>query len=498
MKPIISPEECRLADKHTVEKQGITSFQLMERAASRFTKVFLERFPDPGPGLVICGPGNNGGDGLVFSRLLLEAGMMVTVFIPDWIEKKSADFLKAQKALPSKLNVIEGNPGQISNLFQNKNWVCDALFGTGLNGNIMGPFAEMILAMNQFNGLKISIDIPSGLKPELNPDEPVFQADWTGTFETPKLPFLLPDTGLFTKKFEIIPIELELEEWDRKNQQFFFIEKEDIRDFLPKREKFSHKGNFGHGLLMAGSKGKMGAAVLGAKAMLRSGIGLVSVAIPRGGAMAIHQSVPEAMVLADDHEHLLGQFPDISPFSAIGIGPGIGQEEETAWVLKELIFTSKTPLVIDADGLNLLAKHPDWIRHLPQNSILTPHPGEWKRLAGESPNQMKQLRNALNFAIEHKVILVIKGAHTQIVCPDGKVYFNSTGNPGMATAGMGDVLTGLITGLLAQGMEPKKAAISGVYIHGKAGDLAAKKWGERSLSAGDLIEEIGQAFQWVG
>lgn len=491
---LLNSETSRLADQQTLEIQGISSLELMERAASRFCDSFLKRFPDPGAGLIVCGPGNNGGDGLALARLLFEKGHEVSVFLPDGFARFSEDWEANRKRLPNSIPFIKGDSEQIKAGFENKTWLCDALFGSGFNKKLEGEIRNLILAMNQFPGLSISIDIPSGLKEEMPQGEIAFQADWTGTFQTPKLAFLLPDTGQWTTEFEVIPIGLETREAEKIGPAHFYVETGDIQPLVKKRPKFSHKGTFGHALLFAGSHGKIGAALLASRSLVRSGVGLATVALPKCGVISLHSTVPEAMVLADDHEHFLGQFPDLSPFDAIGIGPGIGQMEDTAWLLKELIFTTQVPLVLDADALNILASHPDWIRHLPPKTILTPHPGEWKRLAGESENALDRMNKAIHFAMDHKVIVVLKGAHTLIACPDGSVYFNSTGNPGMASGGMGDVLTGLITGLLAQGFEPEKAAVSGVFLHGLTGDLAAQEKGQMALIASDVVKNLPLAF----
>lgn len=491
---ILNSKASQIADQQTIEKQDISSLELMERAAIRFCEAFHRRFPNPGSGLIICGPGNNGGDGLALARLLHEKGISISVFLPDCFSRFSTDWLANRNRLPKEIPVIQGNSDQFPSAAQDKSWICDGLFGSGFNKNLEGEIQKLVHEMNLCLGLKISIDVPSGLKEEMGVDEIAFLADWTGTFQTPKLAFLLPDTGQWCPEFEVIPIELETDEAQKIGPAFFYLEKKDIQPFFTPRTKFSHKGTYGHGLLLAGSHGKIGAALLATKAMIRSGVGLATVAVPKCGIQSLHSGIPEAMILPDDHDHLLGKFPDLSPYHAIGIGPGIGQNEETSWLLKELIFTSQKPLVLDADALNILAKHPDWIRHLPPKTVLTPHPGEWKRLAGEAKNGKERQDQAIAFAKDHQVILVVKGAHTQICLPNGSVFFNSTGNPGMASGGMGDALTGLITGFLAKGMEPEDAALAAVFLHGLAGDLAAKETGFESLTATDLIQKIGSAF----
>lgn len=495
---ILNSKSSQLADRATLQKEGMSSLELMEKAAGLFLAAFLRRYPNPGDGIILCGPGNNGGDGLVLSRLLHHSGHPVTVFIPDGFSRFSEEWQVNRHRLSASIPVLVGTSGLFKEATAGKSWLCDALFGSGLNKPLDAGLQNLVAEMNRFDGLKISVDVPTGLREEWTQGEAAFRAHWTGTFQTPKLSFLLPDSGQMTDHFEVIPIGLETAEAEKSSPPYYFVEKPDIQPLVKPRPKFSHKGTFGHALLFAGSQGKSGAAVLAAGALVRSGVGLATLAVPKCSVQIIHSGVPEAMVLPDDHDHFLGQFPDLSPYDVVGIGPGIGQQEETAWLLKELIFTSENPLVLDADALNILAKHPDWIRHLPPKTILTPHPGEWKRLAGESANGKERLHQALQFAKDHQVIVVLKGAHTQICLPDGSVYFNSTGNPGMASGGMGDALTGLITGFLAKGMQPEEAALAGVYLHGLAGDLAAKETGYESLTATDLIQKIGPAFLELG
>jgi NAD(P)H-hydrate epimerase len=276
--------------------------------------------------------------------------------------------------------------------------------------------------------------------------------------------------------------------------EIFLIEKREVQLMIQKRSRFGHKGTYGHALLIAGSFGKMGAAVLASKACLRAGVGLLTTHIPHFGYQIIQTAVPDAMASVDQHDSIFTEFPDLSQFSAVGVGPGINQKTNTKRALNELIEKAKLPLVIDADALNILAENRTWLEKLPENSILTPHPGEFKRLAGESANSYERVQKQIKFSKKYKVIIVLKGAFTSVSTPDGRLFFNSSGNPGMATAGSGDVLTGIILGLLAQGNSPENAALAGVYLHGLAGDLAAVKNSEYSLVAGDIVKFLGKAF----
>ncbi len=360
-----------------------------------------------------------------------------------------------------------------------------------------GLAAEIVQKINTHHNIVISIDIPSGLMGEDNSEniaENIIQANFTITFQFPKISFLFAENEKFVGGWEVLPIRLHPDGIAQTQSIYFYTEREDILQILKKRLRFGHKGTYGHALLIAGSFGKMGAAVLASKSCLRSGVGLLTTQIPHLGYPIIQTAVPEAMASVDQHDYTFTEFPELAQFSAIGVGPGIGLKSNTKKALCELLEKSQVPLVIDADALNILAENKTWLEKLPENSILTPHPGEFKRLVGASSNSYENIQKQLDFSKKHKVVVVLKGAFTSISTPDGKLYFNSTGNPGMATAGSGDVLTGIILGLLTQGIQPEKAAVAGVYIHGLAGDLATKEISEISLVAGDIIEFLGKAF----
>ncbi len=320
------------------------------------------------------------------------------------------------------------------------------------------------------------------------------QADFTLTFQFPKMSFFFAENEKYTGKWEVLPIGLHQQGIAETDSNLNYIEKDEIQQIIHKRSRFGHKGTYGHALLIAGSFGKMGAAVLASKACLRAGVGLLTTHVPHFGYQILQTAVPEAMASVDQHDSIFTEFPDLSQFSAVGVGPGIDQKTNTKRALNELLEKSKLPLVIDADALNILAENKSWLEKLPENSILTPHPGEFKRLVGESENSYIRIQKQIDFSKNYKVVVVLKGAFTSVSTPEGKLYFNSTGNPGMATAGSGDVLTGIILGLLAQGISPENAALAGVYIHGLAGDLAVLKKSEYSLVAGDIVKFLGKAF----
>jgi hydroxyethylthiazole kinase-like uncharacterized protein yjeF len=344
----------------------------------------------------------------------------------------------------------------------------------------------------------IAIDIPSGLFGEDNREndyDHVIRADYTLTFQFPFLSFFFDRNEPFVGKWRVHDIKLHPEAIEKTETDYQTIEKEQVARLLPSRNTFAHKGTFGHALVISGCYGMMGAALLAGESCLRAGTGLVTLHVPRFGYSIIQTGFPEALVSLDQSDILFSEPPELSPYSAIGIGPGIGCKQNTGKGLMMVLERAEVPLLIDADGLNLLSAHPEWLDLLPEGTILTPHPKEFDRLAGKSKDSYERHLKQREFAAKHKVIVVLKGAYTGIAAPDGQYWFNTTGNPGMATGGSGDVLTGLITGLLAQDVRPLDAAIMGVYLHGRAGDLAADELGQEALIAGDMVRKLGAAFK---
>lgn len=486
-------------DKYTIENEPISDIDLMERASLQISKWLVQRFSTDERIVVFAGPGNNGGDALAIARQMADLNYKCSLYILHF-EKTllGSPKINLQRLLDQgkvEINEIVG-----VNDFPKINStdiVLDGIFGSGLTRPLTGLPAEIVGKINQLSNTVVSIDLPSGLMGEDNTEnysENIIQADFTLTFQFPKLSFLFPENEQYVGLWEVLRIGLHPEGISKAKSIYTFIEKEEIQKLLPLRSRFAHKGTFGHALLMAGSYGKMGAAVLAAKACLRAGVGLLTAHIPRVGYLVIQTAVPEAMTSVDQHDSICTEFPDLSPFSAIGIGPGLGQKQNSCRALCSLLEKAKVPLVIDADALNILSGNRDWLYKIPENSILTPHPGEFKRLVGETENSYDRIKKQIQFSRKYKIVLLVKGAFTSVSTPSGEVYFNSTGNPGMATAGSGDVLIGIILGLLGGGMTSESAAIAGVYIHGLAGDLAAYKKSQFSLIAGDLIDFMGEAF----
>jgi NAD(P)H-hydrate epimerase len=375
--------------------------------------------------------------------------------------------------------------------------VIDGLFGTGLKRPLKGGFAAVVDYINQSGATVVSIDIPSGLFGEDNRENDcthIIKANRTYTFEFPKLAFMFAENESFTRQWTVLPIGVHPDIVAKTETPYRFVTAEDMKGVFHPRRTFSHKGMFGHALLIAGGKGKMGAAVLASGACMRSGVGRLTVHLPQRGETVLQTAVPEAMLSLDENADFVSVLPETDNYEAIGIGPGLGTHDISAGVLESLLKTTTKPLVLDADALNILATSKSMMQLLPPHTILTPHPREFDRLFGESANGYERLHKAMKMAKTHSLYIVLKGAHTAICTPEETVCFNSTGNAGMATAGSGDVLTGLILGLLAQGYTPETAAIAGVYLHGLAGDIAAADYSEESLIAGDLIRALGKAF----
>lgn len=492
---IFSAPVIRVLDAYTIKHEPIMSIDLMERASAAFSDWFIRTFSEAVPVYVFCGPGNNGGDGLAIARRLLANNYKVFPYlIGDGMlsEDCRINFERLSEITPvTPVLVKEDLPGLPAEAI-----VVDALFGSGLSRPVAGLFADVIQAINHSEALVVSVDIASGLFCDsYNASENIVRPDYTVTFQYPKLSFFLPSNALYTGELVIVNIGLMEEFAETQPVDYYFIESKDVRKLLKPRGKYAHKGTFGKALIMAGSYGMMGAALLAVKACCRSGAGLVTAYIPKCGYEIIQTAVPEAMVLTDPASDFLLDAPDVSHYNAIGAGPGFYEGEETVDALRQLLITCVQPLVLDAGALNCIAKNRELLDLLPEGAVITPHPKEFERLFGATGNDYDRLGLMRKKALQHKITIVLKGAHTAIATSEGKVYFNSTGNPGMATGGTGDVLTGIITGLLAQGYPSPEAAILGVYLHGYAGDKAAQITGVPSLLASDVIDGISLFYK---
>ena len=482
---IATASQIRELDQFTIENEPIPSLSLMERASQAFVKTFLEEVELEGKTVVIfCGAGNNGGDGLAIARLLAQRELNVVAYRVE--AKRYTEDNKRNARRFETTNIITSIQDILP---MDKNTVIiDALIGSGLKEQPRGLYKNIIEHINNSDAYVVAVDIPSGLYSDVMTEEGnvIVRAALTITFELPKLSFLMPETEAFVGVLKIVSIVLHPEGVARLKTDYHFIST-DVPPTLEKRSRFAHKGTFGHALLIGGSYGKIGAIQLASKACLRSGIGLLSIQAPRCGYTILQTSVPEAMLVEEASKKNLQTPIAITSYSAIGIGPGLGLAKKTRKWLKYFLNLIQRPLVLDADALNALAMHPKWFKKLPQSTIITPHPKEFQRLFGGSMNRFTQLDLAKKKAKEHSIIIVLKGAYTAIVNSDAQVYFNNTGNSGMATGGSGDVLTGIITGYLAQGIKPIDAAILGVYNHGLAADKAYESRGN-GLIASDIID----------
>lgn len=497
---ILSAEQIHTVDQYTIRHEPIASIDLMERASGVFVQWFAFRFPAAAdrPVMVFCGPGNNGGDGLAVARLLHERFYQVTVYrcaVSDSLsEDNRTNLERLQQKRVVRLRTLE--EGEEMPALPPDAIVVDALFGSGLSRPVEGYWARLLQYLNEQPVTRVAIDIPSGLFADRHSAGTTFRAHHTLSFESPKLAFFMPENSPAVGNWEVRPIGLSARAVEEAESPFFFMNETMLRPLLIDRQPFDHKGTFGHAHIIAGSYGKMGAAILCSRATLRAGAGLVTVHVPKAGYEIMQISFPEAMVVIDDHKFLFScPQEEVSQYDVIGIGPGLGTNEVTICAVETLLEERQKPMVLDADALNILAKKPELMERLPENSLLTPHPREFERLFGTSENDFARLEKQRAKARELGVYIVLKTGATAIACPDGKVFFNGTGNPGMGTAGTGDVLTGILSGLLAQGYSSENAARLGVYLHGLAGDLAAGQNGPESLIAEDVISHLGAAFQ---
>jgi NAD(P)H-hydrate epimerase len=485
MLEIIPGNSVSKLDEAAIKAEGITSWDLMERAAASFFLWFNASFKGWNKNVFIfCGPGNNGGDGLAIARMLEMEGFGVTVVTFEVPENCSHDFQINFEKLPIGVKV-KGYEGFDYHQIQDS--IClDAIFGVGVNRPLSDKYLDCINSLNPAKAIKIAIDMPSGIPSDGVLIGDAFKADYTCTFQFPKLGLLFPEHADFTGKIEVLDIGISEPLLSSFGQKRFFIQKKDIPPFHKRFNNFSHKGDFGRILLIGGSLGKIGAVLLSSKAALRTGSGLVHVLAPWEERLVFQVSAPEVMVVKEFDTNEIGNF------DTLGIGPGWGVEIDPFY-FEKILKSSNSPVVIDADGLNILSKNKHLLNVIPSNSILTPHVKEFERLVGTYKNHLERLEKAKEFSIKFSVYLILKGAFSCISCPDGSQYFNSSGTKYMATAGAGDILTGMITSFLGQGYKPLHAAICGVYHHGLAGELASKNR-RRGMIASDIIESIPETY----
>lgn len=491
---ILSAQQIRELDAYTIKHEPIPSIDLMERACRAFCSWFTTHFDTHYAVGIVCGSGNNGGDGLGIARMLLDWNYSVKVWVVEGAGRESLDFKTNLQRLKEKTQIQSISKQYDKGLFAGCDVLIDALFGSGLSRPVEGVSAEVINCMNQADAIRIAVDTPSGLMADTPSAGVIIKADHTVSFQLPKLAFFLPENYANVGEWHVLDIGLSKAGLEQTQTKTYLLTKKDVSRLLKPQHKFDHKGKRGHALLIAGSYGKMGAAVLASRAALRTGVGLLTAHVPVKGYEIIQTTVPEAMVSIDQADAYFSIVPETDPYSAIGIGPGLGKDKKTVQALLVALEKNNAPMVLDADALNIISENRELLALLRPGTILTPHPKEFERLAGESKNDFERLDRQRAFSKEYKIVVVLKGAYTTITSPEGKMFINNTGNPAMATGGSGDLLTGILTALLAQGYDAIDAARLGVWLHGLAGDEARRKIGPRGLIASDFIEHLPVAF----
>ena len=503
---ILSSAQLRQWDKYTIEHEPISSIDLMERASMAFCSAFMKRWQTDTPVMVFAGFGNNGGDALAISRILAQQEYQVETYLFNTGSKGLSNDCEMNRRKLMEQGIVkfvevtaQFFPPKISE----QTVVIDGLFGTGISRPLAGPFAAVVKYVNAAAKQIVSIDVPSGLMTENNDGnikENIIRATHTFTFQCQKIAFLFPENQQFVGNVEVLDIGLLDTNQLFINSPYSILEKNEVVGLLKTRPRFAHKGTCGHALLVAGKKNMAGCAVLSAKACMRTGVGKLTIHTQEANRTILQLAVPEAILdvepeTRDKRTAITKSLSYVNSFSAVGIGPGIGTDENAFDILSHLFNESEAPLVLDADALNIIAAHPGLKSLIPPGSILTPHKGELARLLNSTDNSFEQLQLAMQFAQQQGIYIIAKDAYTAIITPEGIVHFNTIGNAGMATAGCGDVLTGIILSLLAQGYTSADASILGVYLHALSGDIAAEQLCEESLIASDIIDTLPQAFR---
>ncbi|MBS1587541.1 MAG: NAD(P)H-hydrate dehydratase [Bacteroidetes bacterium] len=495
---IFSAAQIRACDAYTIHATPIASIDLMERAAGKCVEWISGQYGRDSLFVVLCGTGNNGGDGLAITRMLHQLGYAAKAFLLQFNPELSADCAtNLQRLQGINEELVETLlPDMFITDIPENIIVIDAILGTGLNRAVQDWVAHFIEHINQLPNRKIAIDIPSGMPADTIPDEgaAIIMADETLSFQFYKRAFLHPETGQYAGNVHILDILLDKTFINSTHTNYIATDKARIKSLYKKRKQFSHKGTYGLAILIGGSYGSIGAICLATRAAARAGAGKTKALLPEVGYSIIQTQVPEAMCMTNGRKHLT-EIGGWQTADAIGIGPGLGTEWETMRSFEQFLDECKQPIVVDADALNMIGKKPELLSKIPPGSVLTPHPKEFERIFGKTVNSMQQLEVARMQAMRYNLYIVLKNRYTAIVTPEGECRYNLTGNAGLATAGSGDVLTGIVTGLLAQGYDPGDAATMGVYLHGLAGDYAAEARSQEAMIAGDIVEHLGTAFQ---
>lgn len=500
---ILTTLQLKELDNYTIKNQNISAIDLMEKAANTCFDWIINQFDIKDKHTVICGQGNNGGDGVVLARLLSESDYQVECILIQNSHKTTSSHEVNLKRLEKTNCTIKtiANEGELNKMDLSDRIVIDSIFGLGLSRPIEGLFGKVIKRINENETKRvISIDVPSGMYcDQLNSElDIIVQADYTLTFHSPKQTFFFPEAGNFVGKVVILDIGLDREIAASMEGTNYYLSPKSVQNVLKKRATFTHKGSYGHANILAGSQGKMGAAVLMAKGATYAGAGLVTATIPSTGLNIMQTSLPTAMCDIHYGEKVLSGEIEIDEKHTYGIGPGIGKTSSTVEFLYTFLNKIKAPVVLDADALNIISDHPELLDGLPENSILTPHIKEFQRLVGKTKNSHERIKKLISFSTQHKVFVILKDARTIICSPKGECFYSLNGSPGMATGGSGDVLTGILTGILAQGYSSEQTCKIGMILHGIAGELAAKKHSEYAMTAESILEEIGNGFKLLG
>lgn len=498
---IFTTSQIRQLDQYTIEREPIASIDLMERAADALLDALIAFYPESDTRFcVFAGPGNNGGDALALARKLKDMQYDVQVYLCTSGKLSEDCEINKNRLLELYPEVLTEYYNKFATpVIDLDVIIIDGLFGSGLTRPLSGFYAEVVDFINENDNTVIAIDVPSGLNADSchTMHEPTIKANYTFSLQFPKLGFFYCENERYTGEWSVLDIGLHPQSIEEMPTDYHCLIHEEVAGVIKKRGKFTHKGSYGHLALLAGSKGMAGASILAAKAALRSGVGLLTVHGPEGNRCILQAKAPEVIYEADRDPDCISHFYHADKYDALAIGPGIGIQSLTVQMLQDLLPVLRVPCVLDADALNIIAAQKNLLNSVPAGSILTPHPKEFERLACTNGNSSDCLARAREMAAKHQLVIVLKGAFTRIVLPDGKVYFNSTGNPGMATAGSGDVLTGILGALMAQGYNAEHTAKLGVYLHGLAADLALETESEESLMASDIIASLGKAFKWL-
>lgn len=498
---ILTSAQIHELDKYTIEHEPIKSIDLMERSAKALTHAIADEWHSNTPVVTFAGPGNNGGDALAVSRMLALQGYKVSVYLFNIHNRLSEDCEINKKRVMDCKRISSFTEVTLNfepPVLGGDTLVIDGLFGSGINKPLAGGFASLVQYINQSKAQVVSIDMPSGLMPEdntYNIGTNIIRANLTLTLQLPKLCMLLPDCQRYIGRLKLLDIRLSQEFINKAEALYYMQEEADMRGMLRPRSDFAHKGEMGHALIIAGSYGMAGASILTTRACLRTGAGKVTVHTPKRNYDIMQTAVPEAVMQMDREETYFSEPVETEDYDALGIGPGLGRNENCAIALIAQLRRTQCPIVADADALNILASHRAWMQQLPKDTILTPHVKEFDRLSGnQGRGSYERLVKAREMAERLQIYVILKGHYSALCLPTGKIIFNPTGNSGMATAGSGDVLTGIITGLLARGYSQTEACRLGMYLHGLAGDIAIKTVGKESLVASDIISYLPQAI----